>query len=352
MVKVCLSQLKPGMKIAKDVILPDGRLLLLSGFVIKPLYIRKLESFGIDSIYIEEDVIELTMVYEEEELYKSATATIKNIFTLLREGKSTSTAVVKETVNALLQKVMENEAVMLQLTGIRDIDNYTYMHSIDVCIYSVILGKKLGYEQGPLVELGMGAILHDIGKCKVPMEILQKPGKLTEDEFQEMKFHTLYGGEIIERVYGMNANIANIAYQHHERWDGSGYPAGLSGDKIDPFARIVALADVYDALTSDRVYKKKDLPHNAAEYVFRNSGKLFDPLIVELFINNVAVYAEGTIVLLNTGELGSVMASEEETGSFRQKINVFTNKSGPPVLSPYILDLNQHQDIDIVEVLM
>lgn len=351
MVKVALSQLIPGMKLAKDVYLPDGRLLLLSGFIIKPLYIRKLESFNVDSIYVEEDTIDIADGYEEERLYNHTAATVKNIFTLVREGKSTSAAVVRETVNELLQKIIENETVMLQLTGIRDIDNYTFLHSIDVCIYSVILGKKLGYGQDPLVDLGMGAILHDIGKCKVPMEILQKPGKLTDAEFNEMQLHTAYGYEIIENAYGFNKNIANIAYQHHEKWDGSGYPSGLSADQIDPLARIVALADVYDALTSDRVYKKKDLPHNAAEYVFKNSGKLFDPVIVDMFVNNVAVYAEGTIVLLNTGELGSVMASGG-IGSFRQRINVFTNKAGPPVLSPYILDLNQHKDIDIVEVFM
>ena len=351
MVMLPLSQLKPGMRLAKDVILTDGRLLLLSGFIIKPLYIKKLESFNVNSVYVDEDLIEITDIYEEEKLYNHAAATIKNIFTLVREGKSTSADVVKETVSELLQKIIENETVMLQLTGIRDIDNYTFLHSIDVCIYSVILGKRLGYGQDPLVDLGMGAILHDIGKCKVPMEILQKPAKLTDDEFKEMQLHTAYGYEIIKNAYGFNKNIANIAFQHHEKWDGTGYPSGLSGDQIDPFARIVALADVYDALTSDRVYKKKDLPHNAAEYVFKNSGKLFDPLIVEVFVNNMAVYAEGTLVLLNTGELGSVMASEG-IGSSRQRINVFTNKSGPPVLSPYVLDLNQRRDIDIVEVFM
>ena len=147
---------------------------------------------------------------------------------------------------------------MLQLTGIRDIDNYTFLHSVDVCIYSIIIGKKLGYGKEPLMTLGMGAILHDIGKCKVPVEILQKPDRLTDEEFHTMKLHTVYGYEIIKNSYQLSTKIANIAFQHHEKWDGSGYPMGISQIDIDPLSRIVALADVYDALTSDRVYKKRE----------------------------------------------------------------------------------------------
>lgn len=349
MLRLELSQVKPGMRLAKDVILPDGRLLLLAGFIVKPLYLRKLEAFRVEYVYVEEGYFEPLEEFEEERLYNHAAATIKSIFALAGRDRVADISAVRDTVNDILNKVMENETVMLQLTGIRDIDNYTFLHSVDVCIYSIIIGKKLGYGKEPLMTLGMGAILHDIGKCKVPVEILQKPDRLTDEEFHTMKLHTVYGYEIIKNSYQLSTKIANIAFQHHEKWDGSGYPMGISQNDIDPLSRIVALADVYDALTSDRVYKKRELPHIAAEYIKNNAGILFDPYIVDLFINSIAVYAEGTLVLLSTGEVGSVV-SPGRIGEARQKISVFSNKAGPPVLQPYIVDLNERTDVEIVEI--
>lgn len=352
MIRVTLAQLKPGMKLAKDVRLRDGRLLLLSGFIVKPLYLRKLEAFSVNDIYIEEGPYTPIEEFEEEKLYNHAAITIRNIFSMARKNEHADLSIVKDTVSDILNKVIENETVMLQLTGIRDIDNYTFLHSVDVCIYSIIIGKRLGYGKEPLMALGLGAILHDIGKCKVPIEILQKPGKLTDEEFRQMKLHTVYGCEIIKNSYHLNSKVANIAFQHHEKWDGTGYPMGLSSNTIDPLARIVALSDVYDALTSDRVYKKRELPHIASEYIKNNAGVLFDPFIVDLFINSIAVYGEGTLVLLNTGELGSVISSGSVATGKRQKISVFSNKSGPPVLQPYIIDLNERKDMEIVEIFL
>ncbi len=351
MLRLNISQLKPGMKLARDVILPDGRLLLLAGFAVKPLYLRKLEAFRIENVYVEEGPFVPIEEFEEERLYNHASATIKNIFTMAKRNKDADISLVRETVSDIMHKVIENETVMLQLTGIRDIDNYTFLHSVDVCIYSIILGKKLGYGKDPLMSLGMGAILHDIGKCKIPIEILQKPGKLSAQEFHLMKMHTVFGCEIIKNSYRLGTKVANIAFQHHEKWDGSGYPMGICENTIDPLSRIVALADVYDALTSDRVYKKKELPHVAAQYIRQNSGTLFDPYIVDLFINSIAVYGEGTLVLLNTGEVGSVVSSGTTDGR-RQRISIFSNKAGPPVLQPYIIDLNDRNDVDIIEIFL
>lgn len=351
MILLPISQLKPGMKLAKDVILSDGRLLLLAGFAIKPLYIRKLEAFNVENVYVNDGPYTLIEEFEEEKVYNHAASMIKNIFTLAKKNDNSDVTIIKNTVSDILQKVIENETVMLQLTGIRDIDNYTFLHSVDVCIYSTIIGKKMGYGKDPLMALGMGAILHDIGKCKVPIDILQKPDRLTENEFNQMKLHTINGCEIIRNSYNLSTKIANIAFQHHEKWDGSGYPMGITANTIDPLARIVALADVYDALTSDRVYKKRELPHVAAEYIKKNSGTLFDPFIVELFISSVAAYSEGTLVLLNTGELGSIINSGN-TVNTRQMVNIFSNKSGPPVLQPYIIDLNERHDVEIIEIFL
>jgi len=349
MILLPLAQLKPGMKLAKDVILNDGRLLLLAGFCIKPLYIRKLEAFSIEAVYVEENLCNPSAELEEEKVYNHAGLIIKNFFSLVKNNDLSDLSLIKDSVSDIIEKVVENETIMLQLTGIRDIDNYTFLHSVDVCIYSIIIGKKLGYNKDLLMLLGMGAILHDIGKCKVPIDILMKPDRLSEGEFSKIMLHTVYGHGIIDNLYGLSTNISSIAFQHHEKWNGTGYPLGLAKEKIDPLARIVALADVYDALTSDRVYKKKVLPHIAAGYIKNNSGILYDPYIVDLFINSIAVYSEGTLVLLSTGELGSVISSGK-LGESRQIVHVFSKKSGPPVLQPYIIDLNERRDVDIVEI--
>ncbi|MCX7923026.1 MAG: HD-GYP domain-containing protein [Clostridia bacterium] len=349
-IKVPVSELKPGMKLAKDVHLEDGRILLLSGFAVKQRYIRKLELFNIEHVYIEEGEAVPLEELREEKVYAEAFNTIKHVLSSVREGKELDVHAVKETVSDIVQRVINNESVFMQLTGIRDIDNYTFLHSVDVCIYSVVTGKNLGLSKTDLTELGIGAILHDIGKCKIPLEVLMKPGRLTEDEFHVMKLHTIYGHEIISNTPGLNKRVANIACQHHEKWDGTGYPVGLSNYQIDKFARIVTIADIYDALTADRVYKKKDLPHEAAEYLMCYSSVLVDPEITKLFIKNIAFYPAGSIVLLNTGEIGSVIEANKHV-SIRPKIRVIARKEGPPVFEPYELDLVKNPSIFIIDIL-
>lgn len=325
MIKIPVSELKPGTKLAKDVYLNDGRLLLLSGFVIKSRYIRKLELLEVPFVFIEEgEIISLDMI-SEEKVYSEAFNTIKSVLSSVRDGKEIDIPAVKDTVNDIVQKVINNESVFIQLTGIRDIDNYTFLHSVDVCIYSVITGRNLGLSKEELTELGIGAVLHDIGKCKIPLEILMKPGKLTEEEFHVMRLHSIHGHEIINNTSGLSKRIANIACQHHEKWDGTGYPLGLSNYQIDKFARIVTVADIYDALTADRVYKKKDLPHEAAEYISCYSSILLDPDITNVFMRHMAFYPEGSIVLLNSGEIGSVIEAGKHT-SLRPKVRIIALK--------------------------
>lgn len=348
--KISLTELKPGMKLAKDVYLSDGKLLLLSGFVIKPRYIRKLELFKIPHVYVEEEIeVPLSEICEEK-VYTEAFNTIKTVLTSVRQGNDVDVPAIKDTVNEIVHKVINNESVFMQLTGIRDIDNYTFLHSVDVCIYSIITGKHLGLSLQELTELGMGAVLHDIGKCKVPLDILMKPGKLTEDEFHIMKLHTVYGHEIIKNTRGLSKRISNIACQHHEKWDGTGYPLGLANYQIDKFSRIVTAADIYDALTADRVYRKRDLPHEAAEYIVGSSSTLLDPDVATVFIRNIAVYPEGSIVILNSGEIGSVIETTNNR-SIRPKVLVIAKKEGPPVLEPYVLDLMKELDVFIVDLL-
>ena len=348
--KVHILDLKPGMKLARDIFLDDGTLLLLAGFKVKRQYIKKLAMFNISYIYVTDDNESHPEVNCEEKVYSEAFKTIKSVLSSVREGKDFDVYTVKDTVDDIVHHVINNESVFMQISGIRDIDNYTFLHSLDVCIYSLITGKHMRLSASELTQLGIGAVLHDIGKCKIPSEILLKPTKLSDEEFEIMRLHAVYGHNIISNTPGLNKRIATIASQHHEKWDGTGYPLGLRGYQIDKFSRIVTIADIYDALTADRVYRKRELPHCAADYLVKNSKVFFDPDIVNIFIKNISVYPEGTILILNTGEIGKVIETDKNH-SIRPRVRVIASKDGPPVLTPYVIDLKDTPQISILDIL-
>lgn len=347
--KVSLSELAPGMKLAKDVILDDGRFLLLKGFTIKNRYLEKIKLYDIPYLYVEDEIGKLEY-FSEEVVYTETFQTIKNVMESVRDGDDINIPVLKETVDEIVQRILNDDNIFMKLTGIRDIDNYTYLHSVDVCIYSVIAGKSLGLSEKDISDLGLGSILHDIGKCKIPLKILNKPARLTKSEYEIIKKHTIYGYDIVRKTPDIDPIVANIALYHHERWDGTGYPTGKSKMSIDLMSRIVAIADVYDALTANRVYRKRFMPHEAAEYILANSASHFDPDILKIFLDNIAVYPADIIVLLNTGEVARVVPSKGSK-SIRPKVMVITRKDGPPVLDPYEIDLMEDRDVYIVDIL-
>lgn len=349
MKKVTVDELKPGMKLAKDIILNDGRFLLLKGFTLKERYIDKIRLYDIPYVYVEKEV-EKVQYFNEEIIYSETFHNVNNIMKSVRNGGSIDVSSVKSTVSKIVQSIFNNDNVFMKLSGIRDIDNYTYLHSIDVCIYSIIAGKSLNLLPDMLNNLALGALLHDIGKCKIPPEILNKPAKLSESEFEIMKKHTEYGYDILRKTPGLSEDVARIALNHHEHWDGAGYPRGLKGEEIDLLSRIVAIADVYDALTADRVYRRRFMPHKAVEYLISNSRAQFDPQILNIFMDNIAVYPPDIIVMLSTGEIGKVVKSKGPP-SIRPKIMVIARKEGPPVYEPYEVDLARNPEVSIIDII-
>lgn len=349
MQKLALNEVKAGMKLARDVVLDDGRILLLKGFTIKPRYIKKLEAYKVPYISVEETIVDLEEI-SEERVYEDAFTNIKDIMECIRLDKEIDIVSLKETVNDMVQHILNDDMVFMTLTGIRDIDNYTFLHCVDVCIYSVITAKALGMSYDEIQELALAAILHDVGKCKIPLSILNKPGKLTYEEFEIMKRHTINGLDIVNQLPGLNQKIVRIICQHHERWDGSGYPMGLKSYDIELGARIISIADVYDALTANRVYRKRFMPHEAAEYLMAQNESQFDPKILQYFIDNIAVYPQDIIVLLNTGEVARVLPSRG-VASMRPRVSVITRKDGPPIFDPYELDLRSNPTVFVVDII-
>ncbi|MEN8907196.1 MAG: HD-GYP domain-containing protein [Clostridiales bacterium] len=344
MIKLPLSNIKTGMKLARDVILDDGRILLLSGFVIKPRYKRKLEMFNIPYIYINKTKSKLEKIYPDESIYSSAIKTIKNIFNEVRDGYELDIDLVRETVNNLLGQISQNNT-LIQLTGISDIKSYTYVHSVDVCIYSLNTAIALNYNRKDLVNLGIAAILHDIGKSKIPIEIMEKPGVLSENEFNIMKLHTIYGYEILTKTDGLKNSIANVAWQHHEKINGKGYPLGLKNSLIPDFAKIVSISDVFDALSSDKIYKKKMLPHKVKEVLLENVSKQFDPYFTKVFIENIILYPKNLYVQLDNGYIG-VIIKENKKDPAKPILRINSNDN-----VSQIIDLSKNTDLNIIDIL-
>ena len=349
MQKVLIDELIPGMILAKDIVLDDGRILLLKGFTIKPRYISKMKSYKVPFIFIEDEMADLQTI-SEEILYEDAFTNIKGIMENIRIDEEVDVEALKDTVQDLIHFILNDDMIFMALTGIRDIDNYTFLHSVDVCIYTIITAKSLGLDLEEIQELALAAILHDIGKCKIPMAILNKPGMLTDDEFEIMKDHSLKGMKITRDMPDISESISTIICQHHEKWDGSGYPFGISGEDIELGARIITIADVYDALTSDRIYRKRFMPHDAAEFLLRQCKTQFDESLLQTFIESIRVYPQDSIVLLNSGEVARVLPPLDSF-TIRPRVSIITKKDGPPVIAPYEIDLQENQSKFVVDII-
>lgn len=212
-----------------------------------------------------------------------------------------------ELTNNIYNTVFQAEYIMKYMSALKDVDEYTFIHSVNVAFYSMLIGRWMKMSKDEMKVLIQAGILHDIGKMKVDNKILNKPSKLTYEEFQEMKKHTIYGYNIIKEKNDIGDNIKKAVVSHHERMDGSGYPYGLAGDNINLYARIVAIADTYDAMTSNRIYKKKVTPFKSFDMFLGEGLALYDIKIVNIFLSNMSSYYIGSKVVLSTGEKGKVV---------------------------------------------
>jgi len=221
--------------------------------------------------------------------------------------KSTESSTTTTTFCAnIINEIKKRESVMNSLTAINTLDHCTYQHSINVAQYSLELGVQLKLSQAELYTLCVGALLHDIGKVLIPKEIIKKPDSLTNEEFEIIKEHTTKGYDYLKGFLDISDSAKLIVLQHHERMDGRGYPNNISGEFISRLSRIVAIADVYDALTSDRPYRKAISPNNAVEYILSNVDIQFDYEMVNAFTKAIVPYPMGTLVELSSGDVAVV----------------------------------------------
>jgi putative nucleotidyltransferase with HDIG domain len=260
----------------------------------------------------------------------------------VRLGNSLDTDTARELVGDMVDSISRSPNAMLWLTHMKKRDEYTSIHCMNVCVLALTFGRTLGLERKQLNMLGLGALLHDIGKMHVPLELLNKPGRLTDEEFEIIKTHTTSGYHLLRQEKGMPGEVLDIVRSHHERINGRGYPDGLTADFIGLLVQITSIVDVYDAITSDRCYQDGIAPHDALKNMFDWAGENFDAGLVENFIKCLGIYPIGSMVELNTGHIGIVVSANEKS-RLRPIILLVINKTGERYDIPRLLNLAHPQ---------
>lgn len=263
----------------------------------------------------------------------------------VRTGKNINSLSAKRVVGELAESVIRNPDALTCFIQLKKKDEYTAQHSMRVCILALALGRHLGLDRETLELLGTGALLHDIGKMKVPNDILNKPAALTDYELSLMKSHVPRGVEILERTQGITRLPIEVARCHHERYAGNGYISGLTGDQIGFFGMIGGIVDCYDAITSDRAYRAGMSAHAALKQMYEWRGRDFHAGLVEQFIQCMGIYPIGSVVELNTGEIG-VVVTMNRVRRLKPRVTLVLNANCAPYNMPMTIDLMEHKTSD------
>lgn len=297
------EHLEKGMVLVYTLYDNNEKVLLKANRKLTQNYINRIQQMEIMGLY----------VFEDDEITEHVPTVSEQ--TRLKAIKSLKKLNIDDCIfiaNNIVEEIRESESMIVETINLSTYDNYTYTHSINVDILSVILGVACGLRDDELRKLSQAALLHDIGKTCVPIEILNKPGKLDDDEWEEMRKHPRYGYNMLKDNYDVSSVTRNAILSHHENEDGSGYPRNLTSEHIHLFAKIIHIADVYDALTTKRIYKDAMNPADALEYLMANTGKLFDKELVATFMEYIAPYPLGVQVELSTGQKALVVKNNRK----------------------------------------
>ena len=328
---------------AQSIYNPLGASYLTKGMELSPTYIERLEKAGFDGVTVTSLDPKLKLAPPDDIVQeKTRISAIQNVATAFHSVEENGTfdpEPLQGISENILQDIIAQQKNLVQLTDIRLHDTYTFAHSVNVAILSSLLGVLLKLSREEQLKLTLGGLLHDIGKITVPYEILTKAGHLTDDEWSVMQGHPEAGRQRLKKMFPNDTLLSTIALQHHEHIDGSGYPNHLKGEQIHRYGRIVAIADVYDALTSVRPYKRAYTPSVAHRLMATCSPGHFDLDLLKLFFDNVAIYPVGTI--LKTQDGYAIVKKVEFGYTLTPVVCVFANREGKLLDTPSDLDLKE-----------
>lgn len=300
-----IDRVENGMLLAKSIYDFETRTLLRAGKLLSQEMIDRIKERGYPGIYIEDELTKDIVIQE------AITTELRN-----HAVEALVELDLEEAVNVaerIVEQLMEAKTISLDLVDLRTFDDYTYRHSVNVAVLSTVIGMGMDYGNDDLIDLCSAAIFHDLGKLSIDKAILNKSGKLTPEENELLRRHAQISYEILREKWNIPARVKAAVLSHHENEDGSGYPNGLTSDRIHPFAKIIHVADVYDALSSDRAYKKAYSCSESMEYLMGGCGSLFDQEIVRVFMDQVPVYPKGISVILSDGR--EAIVSENHLGN-------------------------------------
>ena len=353
--KIYVCKLKPGMILAKSVYGPNGQLWLRAGVTLTSQYISSLLRSKINFVYVLDPFLSDAQNEEivSDQARLQANKLVKNVLTNIKQGKQGPIVDNNflKVVNRLVEEVLDNKDVMYNLADILSTDEYTFNHSVNVCILSLLIASNLRYTRSRLQDIAVGALLHDLGKTKIDKRILMKEGCLTNEEFAIIKMHPVLGADILScRQRDLADDSLKIVLQHHERCDGSGYPHQLLHHQINESARLVMIVDVYDALTSDRPYRAALQPHQVLSLLKYSGNHAYDPVFLQTFFEHVPAYPVGTALRLSNGDIGLVVKNKVGK-TFSPTVRVYWAEGKGPYKNEFEIDLAVEQSIFVEEVL-
>ncbi len=285
-------------------------------------------------VSVQQEMVRARKVHEQ------AHKVVRTMMSDVRLGKAVSLGDAEPVVEAITGSVLRNGSALMGLIGIKNKDDYTFLHSVSVCTLMIAFGRSLGLAGDALRQGGIGGLLHDIGKMKVPDEVLNKPGRLTDAEFELIKQHPGDGHAVLLETPGIGPVPLDITRHHHERIDGSGYPDRLAGDAISTMARMAAIVDVYDAITADRCYHKGMPAAEALRKMWEWSSAHFDQKLLQAFMRCVGIYPVGSLVRLESGRLG-VVTEQNDANLLTPRLRVFFSTRSNSYIKPELVDLGR-----------
>ena len=347
-IKIHTSELRAGMVVSRDFTVNSLRLLNKDVEITQRIAKKIKENYPEEFLEIYHPEASLfsyvkketkDSIIKAEEFFKRITHNCYELFSKLEADEDPDINIIRELSDDLLTTEIHQGLIMKNITTIRDLKEYNLTHSINTAILSVLLGRWLGYSQRDLKLLSYAALLHDIGKQKIHKKVLYKTGTLTAEEFKIMKLHSQLGYEITKKIPYLDSSVAIAVLTHHEREDGSGYPLGLKGDSISNYSKIIAIADTFDAMTSNRVYRRKICPLLVLEELRDCSFRTLDPKLCQIFIKKIMNLYIGDNILLNNGTTGTII---------KMDINAI---SKPLILTKEgFVDLSTSKDLTIIDI--
>ncbi len=354
---VPINCLTPKVVVANSVYDAQGDLLIPQGTALTQTLIEALRRLDFNGIYIEESIggdepIGIVSTITR----RKAVSAVKRLFGLVNIDSVTPAQAQQAfeplglLLNDIIDEICHNKNLMINMADIKNFDEYTYNHSVNVAVLAVALGTSFGLSRSELYNLGVGALLHDVGKAFVPMDIINKPANLTEVELLEVRKHPRNGLDYVEKYLDVPYDALSAVIDHHERYDGGGYPAHKRGDAISLYGSIVAVADVFDAIITDKPYRRGYSTQEAVEYIMGGAGSQFDPKVVTTFVKRVSPYPVGGTVRLSNGDIAKVIMCTNR--SLRPVVSVYV-RNGVNLENPIVMDLqdSKYFNITIVEEL-